>query len=147
VPLSPYTGRVLVDITTENLITSLGAGPQLTLGNGPIRPYVYGLVGFSYFATVSRASGSADVYDFARTTNFDDVTFSATAGAGFMIQVSRGRTPVWIDVSGFAVQNGRTRYLREGSIFEQSDGSLLITPIESETNMLAFRIGVTAGVF
>lgn len=147
VPLSSFTRRVMIDVTTENLITSLGVGPQLTLGNGPIRPYVYGLVGFSYFATVSRASGSADVDDFASTTNFDDLTFSATAGAGFMIQVSGGRTPVWIDLSGFAVQNGRTRYLREGSIQERSDGSLFITPIESETNMLAFRLGVTAGVF
>ena len=48
-PLSNTIQRVMVDVDTDNLIGSLGVGPQLTLGQGPLRPYVYGTVGFSYF--------------------------------------------------------------------------------------------------
>ena len=38
-PLSNTIQRVYVDVQTNNWIASLGGGPQLTLGRGPIRPY------------------------------------------------------------------------------------------------------------
>jgi hypothetical protein len=45
------------------------------------------------------------------------------------------------------VQNGQTRYLREGSLRTAPDGHVTFTPIESETNMLVARFGVSVGVF
>ena len=145
-PLSNTIQRVMVDVDTDNLIGSLGVGPQLTLGQGALRPYVYGTVGFSYFATVSSASGTADRDAFASSTNFDDVTTALTAGGGLLLRLSRGKHPVSLDLSAQKTYHGETTYLREGSLLESPDGSISFVPIRSETNLLTFRVGVAIGV-
>ncbi len=145
-PLSNTIQRVTVDVDTDNLIASLGVGPQLTLGQGALSPYVYGTVGFSYFATVSSVSGTADPDAFASSTNYDDVTAALTAGGGLLLRISRGEHPVSLDLSVQKTYNGETTYLREGSILESPDGSISFIPIRSETNLVTFRIGVAIGV-
>src|SRR5574341_1830341 len=40
-----------VDLNTTSYIASLRVGPQLTVGQGPVRLYGFGLGGISYFAT------------------------------------------------------------------------------------------------
>ena len=145
-PLSNTIRRVMVDVDTDNLIGSLGVGPQLTLGHGPLRPYVYGTVGFSYFATVSSASGTADAEAFASSTNYDDVTTALTAGGGLLLRISRGKHPVSLDLSAQKTYHGETTYLREGSLLESPDGSISFIPIRSETNLVTFRVGIAIGV-
>ena len=145
-PLSNTIQRVMVDVDTDNLIASLGVGPQLTLGHGVLRPYVYGTVGFSYFATVSSVSGTADPDAFASSTNYDDVTAALTAGGGLLLRISSGEHPVSLDVSAQKTYNGETTYLRKGSLLESPDGSISFIPIRSETNLVTFRVGVAIGV-
>ncbi len=146
-PLSNTIQRVSVDVTTYNWIASLGAGPQLTLGSGPFRPYVFGTVGFSYFATVTSIAGSVAVSDeFASSTNFDDFTLSASGGAGLLIELSRGKTPVSLDLSVQGFRNGTVQYLRPGSIQERADGSVFFTPIESRADLVTIKAGVSIGV-
>jgi hypothetical protein len=146
VPLSLTIQRIWVDVSTDNIITTAGVGPQLTLGAGPVRPYVYGTVGFSYFATVSSVEGASDDAAFASTTNYDDVTVGLSAGGGFMIQVSRGKNPVSLDLSVQSFYNGRMSYLRSGSLLEAADGSISFIPIRSEANLVTFRVGFAVGV-
>jgi hypothetical protein len=62
------------------------------------------------------------------------------------ITLSCGETPVHLDLSARYIGNGRVRYLREGSIEENPDGSVTITPIESETNLWWIQVGVAVGV-
>ena len=145
-PLSNTIRRVVVDVDTDNLIGSLGVGPQLTLGHGPLRPYVYGTVGFSYFATVSSARGTADWEAFASSTNYDDVTTALTAGGGLLLRLSSGKHPVSLDLSAQKTYHGETTYLREGSLLESPDGSISFIPIRSETNLVTFRVGLAIGV-
>jgi hypothetical protein len=145
-PFDQFIQRVQVRVNTDNYIFSFGVGPQLTLGHGPIRPYVYGTAGFAYFATVSSVGGSSDDGAFASTTNYDDFTGTLTGGGGLLVRLSRGRHPVSLDLSAQTVRNGRTRYLREGSLLESPDGSISFIPIESEANLVTFRIGVAIGV-
>ncbi len=145
-PLSNTIRRVTVDVDTDNLIGSLGVGPQLTLGQGALRPYVYGTVGFSYFATVSSAKGTADAGAFASSTNYDDVTAALTAGGGLLLRLSHGKHPVSLDLSAQKTYHGETTYLREGSLLDNPDGSISFIPIRSEANLLTFRVGVAIGV-
>jgi hypothetical protein len=146
-PLSLTIPEVAVDVTTDNFIVSFGVGPQFTLSHGPVRPYVFGTLGFSYFATESSARGTADDYPFGRSVNFDDFTFAIASGAGLLVNLSSGRKPVALDLGVEFLQNGRTRYLREGSMRAARDGTVTFTPIESETNMLVVRFGVSVGLF
>ena len=142
-PLSTTVPFVTVDVSTSNNIYALGFGPIITLGHGTIRPYFTGTVGFSYFATESSVSGSNNVDSFAESTNFDDFTFSWTGGGGLKFQVSHGRNPVFIDVATEYHNNGRANYLREGSIIDNGNGTISFTPIQSETNLMLIKLGVS----
>lgn len=132
-------------VNTDNFIATLGVGPQLTLGHGPIRPYGFGLAGMSYFATTSSVEdGWGDEWD--SETNFDDAAFSLSAGGGFLVQIGGRSHPLFLDVGAHWTHNGQTTYLREGSIIEYPNGSMAIVPIRSEANHWTFRLGVAAGI-
>jgi len=134
-----------VDVTTTNQIAAFQFGPQVTLGTGSVQGYGYGQLGFSYFATTSSVEGSGNIESFANTTNFDDLTFATSGGGGIRFRLSSGWTPVLLDLGVRYMSNGRARYLREGSI-EITGNTATITPIESETNLVVFQIGVTVGI-
>jgi hypothetical protein len=137
--ISPSIGRVWVDVNTENLIVDFGVGPQITFGRGPLRPYIYGTAGLSYFATVSSLDGVDGGPDFAHTTNFDDITLALTGGGGFLVSLSRR---VAIDMSAQWTQNDDVEYLTRGDIVDNWDGSITMYPIRSEANMMTFRFGL-----
>jgi hypothetical protein len=138
-PRLPY-----LTLTTTNFIANLGVGPQITFGHGPIRPYGFGLAGISYFATETTLDGAwGETYE--RATNFDDARLALSAGGGMLVQIAGRRTPVFLDLGAVWTRNGRTAYLREGSIIEYPDGSMLIRPIVSDANHWTFRLGVAVG--
>lgn len=147
VPLSSTVGgRITVDLTTSNNILMLGAGPQIMLPDGSLRPYAFGTAGLAYFVTESSLRGNRAGDTFATTNNYDDLTFALQGGAGVYIPVRRGRTPISIDLGARYSRNGKARYLREGSIRDHPDGSISFTPIESDTDLVTFHLGVSAGL-
>jgi hypothetical protein len=144
VPLSDTVRRVDVDVTTNNWIGTLLAGPQLMVPRGPFRPYVRAQAGVSYFWTDSRVSGARELESFASTTNFDDVAFAYGAGAGVYVPLGRGRRGTWaLDLGAFWLHNGRVSYLTEGDLREDAHGDLEITPHRSKANLVELRIGLT----
>jgi hypothetical protein len=145
VPLSPTVGRVHVDVTTSNTITYLHVGPQLMLNAGILRPYISPSAGVTYMATTSSVAGD-DSESFASDINFDDVNFSYGATGGLYIPLKRGGTPVLMDLGLRYHRNGEARYLIEGSIQDNPDGSITYEPIESRADLLTFQLGVSVGL-
>lgn len=138
--------RIEADVTTSNGIVFVGIGPQLMVPDGRVRPYIGGSVGLSYFVTESSISGrNAPDEDLFNTTNFDDFVFSWTGAGGIYIPLRKGLRPISLDIGARYHGNGRARYLREGSIQDNPDNSITITPIESETRLLTWHLGVSAG--
>ena len=146
VPLSPTIPGLYVDVSTNNNIATLGIPLRVELTPGPVRPYLTGSLGFAYFWTQTGARGTDSNGDFATTINYSDMTANWTAGGGFAIQVSRGRTPVAIDIGIRRVNNGIVKYLNEDSIQDGGGGTTIITPIRSEANFTAWRIGASFGL-
>ena len=143
--LGPRVPNSSFRVSTDNFIGTFGVGPQLTLGNGPVRPYGFGLVGVSYFATTSSVEGDwGEVYD--SQLNYDDATLSLGAGGGLLVQLAGRDHPVYLDMGAQWTHNGRTTYLREGGIVEYPDGSMVLFPIRSEANHWTFRLGVGFGI-
>lgn len=139
--------RIEVDVNTSNNIAYFNVGPELALPHGPVRPYVNGSVGVAYFATNSSASGHrSGSASFAETTNFDDATFAWQAGGGVRVPLGLKRVPLFIDLGARYNTNGTAEYLREGDIEDQPDGSIVLNPQRSETNLLTFQVGVSVGV-
>ena len=133
-------------LTTSNSLVHASIGPQLTAPDGPFRPYVNGGIGFSYFFTQSSVEGSGNNNEpFASTTNYDDVTMSLTSGAGVLIPVGL-RRDVAVDLGVQYQNNGQVSYLRKGGIVDLPNGGIQLNPIQSEANLLTFRIGVSARI-
>lgn len=137
--------RVRLDLTTTNSIAYLNVGPQLMLPGGTLRPYANAGIGFAYFGTSSSVSGVDNDDSFGDTTNFDDITFGWTGGGGLLVQLSRGRTPVALDLGVRYMGNGEAEYLKKGDIQDNPDGSITFTPTRSEANLLQFQVGVSIG--
>ncbi|MGH7719092.1 MAG: hypothetical protein ACREON_09650 [Gemmatimonadaceae bacterium] len=139
--------RIQVEVTTSNNIVVAGIGPQIMAPSGRIRPYVTGSAGLAYFFTESSVEGTRDFgdEDFFQTTNFDDATFAWTGAAGLYIPLRRGLKPIVLDLGVRYHGNGEAQYLREGSI-EDTPGGIIITPIESKTNLLVYQLGVSIGL-
>jgi opacity protein-like surface antigen len=139
-------GRITLDLTTDNNIAFVGAGPQLGVPTGAVRPYVNGFAGVSYIFTESSVGGSSSGDSFASSTNFDDASFAYGAGGGLYIPLSHRRHPVSLDAGVTYRHNGAAEYLREGDITDNSDGSITLHPVFSETNLLTFHLGVSVGL-
>ena len=138
--------RLEGDITTNNSIVYAGIGPQFMVPDGLLRPYIGGSAGLAYFFTQSSLDGITSGSDqILETTNFDDVTFAFTGSGGIYIPLRRGLKPISLDIGARYHANGRARYLREGSIQDNPDNSITIDPIESETNLLTWHLGIAVG--
>lgn len=142
----PNAGRVQFDVTTRNNILTYSIGPQLAIPSGPIRPYLHAMAGGSYFYTESSVGGSSDENDFASTRNFGDNVPSYGYGGGVFVPLAIRNALVGLDLGARFVRNGHTRYLREGGITDLPDGGYAVSPIESETNLVVYHIGVSVGV-
>lgn len=147
VPLSSSIGgRITVDVNTSNNIAFVGLGPQIGLPDGRFRPYVGGFAGFTYLFTESSVEGRDDDQAFARTTNYDDATFSYGGRAGLYVPLSHGASPVSLDLGVVYMNSGEAEYLREGDIEDLPNGTIAFTPSRSDTDLLTFRVGVTVGI-
>lgn len=143
VPFSGTGGRVGLEVTTDNWIAHLAAGPQLAVRSGPIRPYVNATLGFSYFATTSDVEGNDDSRPpFASTTNYDDWTFRWSVGGG--VNVPLGGS-IALDLGVAWVQNSRVSYLTEGDIVDDGAGGIDFTPRRSEADLIQYHVGVSGG--
>ncbi len=146
--LSPTVGcRIQVDLVTSNNIVPVSIGPQLMLPRAPVRPYVTAGVGFSWFSTESRVE---DVDGFSQgvfsTNNFSDLTLAASVAGGVTIRLTRGRTPVSLDLGARYHRNGEAEYLTEDDIVDEPDGSITVLPNRSEANLVTFHLGVSVGI-
>jgi len=146
----PFPGapRVSLEQNTNNGIVHYAVGPQLMWPTGPLRPYVSGFVGGSYFNTSTSLEGTAnDGQPFATSENHHDNNLSYGGVAGLYIpirSVGRSRSPLAIDLGARYAHNGTARYLKPGSIVDGVNG-YTVRPIESAANFMVYTIGVSVG--
>lgn len=147
----PVLPRVTAAVRTTNYVASAGAGPQLYIGYGAVRPYVYATVGFAYFATESSLRdaddwGAAD--NFLSTTNFDDFGLALTGGGGLSVRLSGpgSKNPVSLDLSATYQHNGQNEYLTKGDIEDLPGNQWTVSPNLSDTNFVMYRAGLSVGL-
>jgi hypothetical protein len=128
-----------VNITTTYSITSLGIGPQVTLGQGPVRLYGFGTVGFTYIW--ARSSDA-----FASGTDFDDWTGALQGGGGLLLNLRSRRVPIAIDLGARYLSNGDAWYVSPGDVVPQPNGDVVIYPVRSKANLVMFHAGVSIGL-
>ena len=144
----PYTGpygSVAVQASSGSYITSLRAGPQLTLGGDGMQLYGVLLGGVSYFATTYGTAyydcscGYYDSWD--DITLSGDVTLGYEAGGGLRFRLGRSRS--WLDLGARYVRHDQARYLAAGPIV---NGVRLWQPVVGPADMVVVRLGVSVGL-
>ena len=138
--------RVQARLETTNNIAFGGIGPELALPMKGARPYVHAFMGFSYFNTSSSLEDLwGDDSDYT-TENFGDGTVSWGLGGGLELSLSRGRTPIGLNLGVRYHENGSVKYLTEGDIVDNPDGSVTMYPILSDGNLMSYHLGVSIGI-
>jgi opacity protein-like surface antigen len=140
----PNTGRVSLDLETDNRIGFGSIGAQLQIPDGWFRPYANAAVATTYFWTESSIKDNDNSETLASTTNFDDWSRAWIFGGGVMIPF--GRSIGALNLGARYHYGARARYLREGDITDNADGSINIIPRESKTDLVLWQLGVTFSI-
>jgi hypothetical protein len=143
VPLSSSVNRVTVEMNTSNNILLVGGGPELAVMNGPVRPYIHGFIGYSYFFTESSAGDDDGGGTFARSTNFSDGGLATGGGSGVRLPLRLRATEISIDGGARFMRNGTRTYLRRGDVIDLPDGSLAFTPRTTEADFWVYYLGIS----
>jgi hypothetical protein len=53
---------------------------------------------------------------------------------------------IGLDAGARFIRNGHTRYLREGGITDLPGGGFTVSPVESETNLVVYHVGINVGL-
>lgn len=134
-------GLVDADLQTNNVIAWFGAGPQLTLRLGLLRPYFHVTAGLAQFATESWLKGASGDANAARTTNYSSTTFAWGAGVGILRSFRTATGEMSIDLGARFHNNGKVSYLREGAIENLPDGGIVFHATKSATNLVTVHVG------
>lgn len=146
-PFSPNIPEVTVRVNTTNNIAFGHFLARIQPGEGRIRPFIDGLIGFNYLFTESTIRDERTNEDIAGSTNFDDITFSSgiAAGAKFhlfeTIEPESGRLiRIYLNLRTRYLMGGEAEYLKRGSI-RSDNGNLLYDVERSRTDILTFHLG------
>lgn len=144
VPFTPFTGRVLLDVTTSNNVFWGGIGPQMQLlTKGPARPYVNGAIGFQGLVTQTALSGSRQSRNYASTTNSSDFTPVYMLGGGVYIPFGKKATSPSLNIGARYHFGGTAKYLREGDITDNPDGTITLNRRTSKTDVVLWQLGAS----
>jgi hypothetical protein len=149
-PFLANTGFGVVELESETTsgVFTAGIGPQFSIRQGALRPYLGGTVGFARFATNTKINLPARSSETGQTETLDEVTVSsdwvlslaAVGGIGFEVPaLGRG---VLIDVGARWHRNGQARYVNSDGVQYDGSGRPTITPSESEADFIVYRLGI-----
>ena len=137
----PISGRVAVDLNTDNQIGFGAFGVQLQIPDGWFRPYANAAVAATYFWTESSISGANNSEPFAQTTNQDDWSHAWIVGGGVMIPF--GRSIGALNLGARYHYGASATYLRKGDITDNPDGTINLNPRNSKTDLVLWQLGVS----
>jgi len=130
-------------VSTTSQIGTLGAGPQLTLGGGALRVYGFATMGGSLFWS----NASYNSCDCSGSDWLDGhTTWMRSAGAGLLLGLTAGHTPIAIDVGARGVRHDRVTYVPAGGLTQNSDGSFSARQVTTPVDMRVYQIGVSIGI-
>ena len=132
---------------TNHSVLSGGVGPQVLLGSGRIKPYFFGTIGFSYFATSSEVSQMYHGVPIRSSTSHSDYRLALAGGGGLSIEIRGGRNPLGLDLSASYKRNGRVERARLFGIppcgFPCPVQAVIL---DTRMNLMTYRVGLSVGV-
>ena len=140
----PISGRVAVDLNTDNQIGFGALGAQLQIPDGWFRPYANAAIAATYFWTESSISGTDNSDAVLNTTNLDDWSHAWIFGGGVMIPF--GKSIGALNLGAKYHYGASATYLKEGDITDNPDGSINLNPRNSKTDLVLWQLGVSFSI-
>jgi hypothetical protein len=140
----PISGRLSIDLNTDNRIGFGAIGAQLQIPDGWFRPYANAAIAGTYFWTESSISGSDNSESVLNTTNQDDWSHAWIFGGGLMVPF--GRSIGALNLGARYYYGGTATYLKKGDITDNPDGSIILNPRNSKTDLVLWQIGVSFAI-
>ncbi len=137
----PNTGRVALNLETDNRIGFGAIGAQLQIPDGWFRPYANAAVAATYFWTESSLSGTDNSFQAISTTNNDDWSHAWIFGGGLMIPF--GKSLGALNMGARYHYGARATYLRKGDIIDNPDGTITLNLRNSKTDLVLWQLGVS----
>jgi hypothetical protein len=131
-------------VSTTSQIGTLMIGPQLTLGQGPMRVYGFLAGGGSLFwsnASYNDGCGcsGSDFLD-------GDLTFSRSVGGGVLMSITRRHNPISLDIGVREVRHDRVTYVPAGGLSDNGDGTFTANRVQTPVVMRVWQVGVSVGL-
>jgi len=140
-----YGAEHQFDLNTTYAIATIGVGPQITLGRGPMRLYGFGTVGLSYISAYSSFPDYCGCYGYGSQTDFSDWTQALQAGGGVLLTLGR-RTPVSLDIGARYLYSGFANYVAPGDVQPQPNGDVVVFTSRARPNLTIVHVGVSIGI-
>jgi hypothetical protein len=129
------------EVTTENMLYSLLAGPQIGFRTGSVRGFVNGSIGVSRFATESYVEvfdpSAEDGHSKEGNTHFAHYTFAWASGGGLEFDLGSDFSLL---LATQYLNNGTSRYVKQADLNLRPDGAVDFLPIESQANLVVLQI-------
>ena len=136
-----------LSINTTYSIMTLGIGPQITLGEAPVRLYGFGTVGASYLSASSSYRFGGCACDVVGTgTDFDDWTTALQAGGGLLVSLRSRRAPIALDLGARYLTNGYAWYVTPGDVVSQPTGLVNVYPTRTRADLVMIHFGVLVSI-
>ncbi|HEV8304989.1 MAG TPA: hypothetical protein VGQ25_08520 [Gemmatimonadales bacterium] len=133
-------------VSTTSAIGTLAVGPQVTVGQGPLRLYGFATLGGSLFWSSASYSGHCGCYDGDDFFLDGHFTTATQLGTGMLITVARRHTPVAIDIGVRDMRHALVTYVPAGGLTDNGDGTFTAEQVQTPVRMRVFQVGVSVGI-
>jgi hypothetical protein len=140
----PISGRLSVDLNTDNRIAFGAIGAQVQVPDGRFRPYANAAIATTYFWTQSSISGAGNSESVLTTTNQDDLSHAWIVGGGLMIPF--GKSLGALNLGARYHYGSTATYLKKGDITDNPDGTITLNQRNSKTDLVLWQIGVSFAI-
>jgi hypothetical protein len=136
-----YTAR-------SHTMTSIHIGPEFFATDGFIRPFLYALVGTTWFhSSLNEPPTSPGGPSPGSTSLFWSNNMSAAYGAGVRFVGTRFGREMGLELAGRVTRNDKASYIVDGGVFFDSNGDVIITPVNTAAHVLGIHLSFYMGPF
>jgi len=142
IPFNPITGRIDLELETDNQIGFAAIGTQLQIPDGWLRPYANAAIAITDFRTQSSLSGSDNSFEPISNTNANDASHAWVFGGGVMIPFGKYSSGA-LNLGARYHYGAHATYLRKGDITDNPDGTVTLNLRNSKTDLVVWQLGVS----
>ncbi len=142
IPFNPITGRIDLELETDNQIGFGAIGTQLQIPDGWFRPYANAAIAITDFRTQSSLSGSDNSFEPISNTNANDASHAWVFGGGLMIPFGKYSSGA-LNFGARYHYGAHATYLRKGDITDNPDGTVTLNLRNSKTDLVVWQLGVS----